>query len=184
MQLVKGSVLDVANQNNVSIAETFMSVDAVILVDVSGSMSEKDTRNGESRYQVALNELAKLQEELPGKIAVAGFSDHARFAVSGVPKFEQGMTDMVKALEFVKRVDGCGIKIILISDGEPNDEGETLKLARTFESKIDTVFVGKENSEGRIFLKRLSEATGGISVCQATEKLHYLGTNLKLLLGA
>ena len=91
---------------------------------------------------------------------------------------------MVKALEFVKRVDGCGIKIILISDGEPNDEAATLSCAKTFSTRIDTVFVGKETSEGRAFLKKLSDATGGISVCQETEKLHFLGTNLKLLLNA
>ena len=180
---VTGSLLDVANQSGLSIAESFMNVDAVILVDVSGSMSERDTASGESRYQVALAELEKLQSELPGKIAVCGFSDHTKFAVGGIPQFSQGMTDMVKALEFIKKVDGCGIKLILISDGEPDDSIATLKIARTFESKIDTVFVEKENSAGRNFLQQLSNATGGISVCQETEKLHFLGTNLKLLLG-
>lgn len=182
--MTKGSLLDVSQNSGLSIAESFMDVAAVILVDVSGSMIECDTNSGESRYNVALDELSKLQSELPGKIAVVGFSDNARFAVGGIPRFAQGMTDMVKALEFVKRVDGCGIKIILISDGEPNEEQATLKLAGTFETKIDTVFVGKETSDGRKFLLELSKRTGGISVCQETEKLHFLGTNLKLLLGA
>ncbi len=180
----KGSLLDVSQQSGLSIAESFMSVDAVILVDVSGSMMDCDTASGESRYQVALKELQNLQAELPGKLAVIGFSDHARFAVGGIPKFARGNTDMVKALEFVKRVDGCGIKLILISDGEPNEKHETLKTAETFETKIDTVFVGAENSPGRKFLMELSSRTGGISVCNETNKLHFLGSNLKLLLGA
>jgi von Willebrand factor type A domain len=181
---ITGSILDMATKNGVSIAETFMSVDAVILVDVSGSMSDCDTASGDSRYDVALKELEVLQADLPGKLAVCEFSDKAKFAVGGIPVNRGGMTDMVKALEFVKKVDGCGIKIILISDGEPDDERATLKIAETFETKIDTVFIGQENSPGRKFLQELSKRTGGISVCQKTAKLHFLGTNLKLLLGA
>lgn len=184
MNLVKGSIENIAKNNNTSIAETFMNIDAIILIDVSISMADKDTDSNQSRYDVALDELSKLQNNLPGKVAVISFSSFPSFCPNGIPNFDRGMTDMAKALKHIKIADGCGIKFILISDGEPNSKGDTLSIAKTFETKIDTIFIGKETSSGRDFLQKLSDLTGGISVTQETEKLHFLETNLQLLLNA
>ena len=69
------------------------------------------------------------------------------------------------ALSFVKIADLPGMKFILISDGEPDDEGETLRIAKTFTNKIDVIFVGPESLPfGRDFLNRLAASTGGKSV--------------------
>ena len=70
-------------------------------------------------------------------------------------------TDMVAALRFVRPADGLGIRIILISDGDPDDDEKTLTLARQFKSHIDTVYIGPEKGRGREFLAKLSGATGG-----------------------
>lgn len=161
MDIVVGSIAAVQQRTNVSLAESFLSVDAIILVDVSGSMAAHDAPHGLSRYTAACEELALLQAELPGKIAVIAFSDRAQFCPGGVPPLMAKGTDMVAALRFVKPADGLDIRIILISDGEPDDAEDTLRMARKFKSHIDTVYIGSERGRGRDFLATLSGATGG-----------------------
>ncbi len=161
MDIIAGSIAAVQQRTNVSLAESFLSVDAIIIVDVSGSMAAHDAPGERSRYVAACEELALLQAELPGRIAVIAFSDRAQFCPGGVPPLMGEGTDMVAALRFVKPADGLGIRIILISDGEPDEPEDTLRVARQFRSHIDTVYIGSERGRGRDFLAILSGATGG-----------------------
>lgn len=152
--LVPGSLQAIAKQHNQSIAETFLGADAIILVDVSGSMSG-------SPFDQACGELHKLQADLPGKVAVIGFSDAPEFAPSGRPRFSSGGTDLARALAFVHVADGCDVRFIVISDGYPNDPEAALREARKFESRIDCVFIGPEGDSGAEFLRKLAAASGG-----------------------
>ena len=164
-QLVPGSLRVMAMKDKKSIAESFINADVICLIDVSGSMDTNDSRNNLSRYEVACQELTYLQKNLPGKIAVIGFSDDTEFYPGGIPKLQGGGTDMAKALRFIKIADLPGIKFILISDGEPNEIEVTLQIAATFTNKIDVIYVGPEsNPRGRDFLQKLAVATGGKSV--------------------
>lgn len=50
----------------------------------------------------------------------------------------------------------------MISDGKPDNERDALHEARTFQSKIDVIYVGPESSPaGREFLAKLAAASGG-----------------------
>ena len=164
--LVAGSLYDIAKKNNQSIAETFINCDVVILVDTSGSMSDSDSRDGQSRYDVACAELRALQGSLPGKIAVLSFSSDVEFCPSGVAVFQGGGTDMAKALQFAKVADGIpGMRFILISDGEPDYPTDTLRIAASYKNKIDTIYVGPENRPiGRDFLEKLAQTSGGQTI--------------------
>jgi Mg-chelatase subunit ChlD len=166
--LVPGSLQAIAQQSNQSIAESFLSADAIVLVDTSGSMSARDVVSSTweqstslSRYEVACNELRKLQASLPGQIAVIAFSGKPEFAPSGTPRMIGGGTDLTKALAFVRAADGCEMRFIVISDGQPDDEAAALAEAARFVSRIDTVFVGPNGDPGAQFLKRLAAASGG-----------------------
>jgi hypothetical protein len=45
-------------------------------------------------------------------------------------------------------------KIVLVSDGEPDDNAdETLKLAKTFQTAIDVIYIGREGGSGYQFLQ-------------------------------
>lgn len=163
--IVPGSLSAIARQENKSIAETFVNVDLVVIVDTSGSMFTHDSRGGKSRYKTACEELAALQASHPGKIAVLSFANSAIFCPSGVPTYLSGGTNMAGALQFAKIADVPGMQFILISDGEPNDEQETLAVAKTYRNKISTIYVGPEDQPaGREFLRRLAAATGGQTV--------------------
>lgn len=183
-RVAKGSLSDVAKSSNVSLAEAFLDVDAIVIVDTSGSMGARDTRDGRSRYETACDELAKLQADLPGRIAVIAFSDHPEFCPSGYPRYIGASTAMEKALSFVHVADGCDIKFFLISDGYPDDEQATLRVASTFTSKVSTIFIGHEGDPGADFLRCLAAATGGVSVTRAAEAMSELGSTVRLLLNA
>jgi len=156
-QLIPGSLGTIAQSEGTSIAELFISADVIIVVDTSGSMGANDSRRGKSRYEIALEELAQLQRDLPGKIAVVAFSDQVEFCPGGVPIFFRGGTDLTKALQFVKVADGL-VRFIVISDGQPDNEKTALSVASTFTSRIDVVYVGPESDlySGRAFLEKLA----------------------------
>lgn len=162
-QLINGSLSAVAQDNNKTIAETFLSCDTLLIADMSSSMSAKDAPNGKSRYRQAEDDIIRLQGKFSGKVALICFSYEAQFCPTGMPIRLGGGTDLAKALNFVKVADDCGIKLVVISDGEPNNKRKCLKIARTFTSKIDCVFVGNESDfyGGRAFLEKLSNITGG-----------------------
>ena len=180
--IVPGSLTAIAQQRGVSLAESFVGVDAVVIVDVSGSMATRDSRGGKSRYEVMLEELAALQANLPGRVAVVAFSDRPVFVPGGEPPFLSGGTDMAAALRFVKPADVPGIQFILVSDGEPNDPEETLEVARTFRQRIDAIYVGPEERPlGRDFLQRLTEVSGGETTTAAlVQNLALTATRLML----
>lgn len=160
-QIVQGSLGAIATQSGKSIAETFVNADAIILIDTSSSMSQEDSRGGNSRYEIACEELRKLQARLPGKLALLSFSDDVVFCPNGIPFNFGSSTNMVKALKFAKMGDVKGMRFILISDGEPQNEEETLRVAKTYKNHIDTIYVGPEGGDGQEFLMKLASMSGG-----------------------
>ncbi|MCE5207868.1 MAG: VWA domain-containing protein [Chloroflexi bacterium] len=180
-EIVPGSISAIAQASGKSIAELFTSAEVVTIVDVSGSMDNHDSRGGKNRYSVACEELAYIQANRPGKVAVIAFSTRAQFCPGGVPFFDGGGTKLAEALRYAKIADVPGISIIVISDGEPDDEDETLKIARTYKNKISTIYVGPEDKpSGRAFLSRLAQATGGQSL--TSDRAKELAKSIETLL--
>lgn len=166
--LVKGSISDIAAQNNQSIAVTFISCDVIVLVDTSASMGAHDAPDGRTRYKQACLELETLQRNLPGKIGVISFSHNTMFCPNGVPFNFSGGTDLAGALKFAKVADvPDAMRFIVISDGEPDDESDALWVARSYKNRIDTIYCGREMGHGQEFLKRLAAASKGSHVTTA-----------------
>jgi Mg-chelatase subunit ChlD len=181
--IVQGSIGAIAKQTNKSIAETFCNADCVVIVDTSGSMSVTDSRGGRSRYEIACEELTNLQNSMPGKIAVISFSSDVVFCPSGIPFQFFGGTDLCKALKFAKIADVPGMRFVLISDGEPDSRDASLAEARTYQNKIDVIYVGPEdNPSGRDFLTRLANLTGGQAM--TADRAKQLQASVMQLLGA
>ena len=179
--LIRGSLSDVSRREGMSLAESFVGVDVVILLDVSGSMVMEDSRDGRSRYDVALEELAQLQANMPGKIAVIGFSNYPEFAPNGKPAFQGGNTDLAKALQFARMADIVGMRFIVVSDGQPDNEREALDVAATYQGRIDCVYVGPEHDRfGQDFLNKLAHAHGGQKV--TADRVQQLAAKIETLL--
>lgn len=159
-QMIAGSIGAIARQQGQAIAVSFISAEIIAVVDVSGSMDSHDARDHQSRYEVACQELATLQRQHPGEMAMVSFSNGAQFCPGGVPIYEGGGTDLTGALKFVKVADGT-VRFMVISDGRPDNEETALAVARKFISRIDTVYVGPEGGNGADFLQQLSSVAGG-----------------------
>ena len=186
--IVKGSLSQIAQTNNSNLAESFLNVDALILVDISLSMDIADVpREGlkVKRWTEAKRQLEELQASLPGRIALVAFSQVTSFCPDGNLPTVQSSTDLLHALKFIKCVDGCGIKLILISDGAPDEPKQTLKYASSFSSKIDVIHIGSPDDErGKKFLRDLAALTGGVVVDSSSQVLPQLGSSIKKLLNA
>lgn len=182
--LVPGSLGALAQQSGASLAETFLSAEVIVLCDTSGSMAATDSRGGRSRYDVELDELARLQQSLPGKVAVLAFSSDVMFCPGGQPFNYGGSTDLARALEFAKVADVPGMRFIVISDGCPDDTRAALTVAATYKARIDCIFVGPETDidGGRAFLERLAKASGGQSV--TADRVMQLADKVQFLLAA
>lgn len=160
--IVIGSQQDIANKQGISLAESFLNAEIVVILDNSGSMGNTDTPQGISRVELAQQHLNTLQGKNPGKVALICFGSEVTYSPSGMIVPVGGSTDLANALQFAKIADGCGLKIVVISDGEPNDESRALAVARTYTTKIDVIYCGSESDyRGRDFLQRLARATGG-----------------------
>jgi Mg-chelatase subunit ChlD len=183
--IVAGSLSQLAGNKNMSLAESFMSAEVIIVCDTSGSMGTHDSRGGKSRYDVACEELAALQGSMPGKIAVISFASEVTFCPNGVPFNYGSGTDLAGALTFVKAADMIpGMKFILVSDGEPDDQASALRVASQFKNKIDVIFVGNEKSPtGRAFLEKLAKTTGGQTVTAEAAKTLAAQVQVLLLKG-
>lgn len=178
--IVKGSLQESQKNRNVTFAEAFLSVDALIIVDISASMATRDVvveGTTRSRWDEANVQLARVQRRFPGKLAVVAFSDNAEFCPAGVLPPIKGGTNLHGALEFVKPAAGCGLKFIVASDGEPDDPAGTLSYAKTLGNKIDTIHIGS-SEKGRKFLEELAAAAGGKSIDKGVELLEESVTKL------
>jgi hypothetical protein len=64
-----------------------------------------------------------------------------------------GSTDLAGALRFLRQYRPE--TLVVVSDGEPNDQQAALTAAVALNCKISTVFVGDERSDGAKFLAKL-----------------------------
>lgn len=183
-EITKGSLADMMQSENISLAESFLSCECVVLFDVSLSMNNMDGKYI-SRFDRGVRELKSIQEEMPGKYAIVQFADRVDFMAGGVPMF--GMsgsgTDLTAALKFVYAADEIpGMRFVVISDGEPNNEISVLKTASRFQNKIDTIFIGEENNRlsahAKEFMLKLAQISGGDAVTTAAENIGKTVTHL------
>lgn len=170
--VAKGSVGDVARKGNQSIARAiYNGVKAVVLFDNSDSMAIR-LPNGRRRWDKAVDELEALQSKYEGAIALVQFNTTARFVPNGIPDGPSGMTYLDVALrDFGMPVDaanavGNDILVIVISDGEPTDPDQAMRIATGFShTKVHTIFCGRDGTDGQKFMEDLAAATGGQHQC-------------------
>jgi hypothetical protein len=162
----KGSIKDVADRNNQSVADAMMEAEVIVIVDVSSSMgwnkdddySWEPTGKDNTRWHHANVALENLQRKFDGKIIVMDFGDEANWRLDGNIAKAYGGTNLTDALELAKDFDGVGMKFIVISDGEPNNQFTALAVAKQFTDPIDTIYIGPASGQGEQFLRSL--ATG------------------------
>jgi hypothetical protein len=138
-----------------------MDTDHIIIIDCSGSMGA--SQGGKTLHEIACEQMRSIQGRQPGKYLIIAFSSDVVPCLTGEPPFLGLGTDMAAALAYVREFDDTGITFTLISDGMPDDTNATLNVARLFKSKINTVYVGPDDTNAIKFLQMLANSTGGKS---------------------
>lgn len=146
-----------------------------LLVDVSGSMADyvDDVASANRNYTRRIDALRIVVRDVVQKKMVPVFAfggpitnhDHQMAFVWQVPydaiPEPTGGTPLRQALEHARQ-QGFG-RLLVVSDGNPDDKSGSLEAARLFGGRIDVVFVGPANdwTGGSAFLDELAKATGG-----------------------
>ena len=167
---VEGSMADYQRRTGAGLAKSWLTVKAVVVVDISGSMDTRDAGDGHRRVDVARMELAKLQKRMQGQIAVVEFNYDARWRRDGMVGEPAGGTNLAGALEYVRDLVGPGlprVQVVVVSDGSPDVAESALAEAKTIAAagaKLSAVYCGPDNGdEGKRFLRRLAALGGGES---------------------
>lgn len=174
-EITKGSISDLMQREDVSLAESFMSCDCVVLFDVSGSMDHYD--NGlfaGTRFERGLKELKEVQATMPGRFAIIQFADRVDFMPGGVPTMwiSGSGTDLTAALKYAQIADEIpDMRFIVISDGQPDNEITAKAVAARYHNRIDTIYIGDERGSGRSFLIELANVSGGSALASVAENL-------------
>ena len=175
-EITKGSIADLMKNEEVSLAESFMTCDCIVLFDVSGSMMMRDDMK-RTRFERGVKELKAIQEAQPGRYAVIQFGSRVDFMPGGVPVMgiSGGTTNLTDALKYAQIADEIpGMRFIVISDGEPDNRITALAAAAQYQNRIDTVFIGAEDDrwqEGQNFLTELAQRSGGRAMSTMPEDI-------------
>lgn len=167
--------------------ERLKNRDYYVVIDKSGSMEESDTPSGQTRWeycQESTQAIArKLNEFDPDGITVVPFSGTHKFYPNTTPdkvkdvfreNSPMGGTNLAPALQacFNDYLEGKrkgtakanGIMIVVVTDGQPNDEDEVAQAIVKFTKQIDhddeagisLLQVGKD-PHAAAYLKRLDD---------------------------
>lgn len=131
----------------------------VVLADVSGSMGDADggSRERKTRFQLLKEALAQL----PSSVKVIAFDDHV-YEVSSAEAVTHkgGGTSLHLAIDAAARYSP--VRTIIISDGEPENEGMAVAAADKLTGVIDVIFCGSPtNHNAKRFLESLAKAGAG-----------------------
>lgn len=178
--IAKGSISDVATNEGKSVGEVLSDIAAIILVDISGSMADYMS-GGVSKWEHAKKAMENLQSTYAGKLAIVSFHTTPQLCIDGHIGEPTGGTQLATALDFVQSLTSMpGVKVIIISDGQPQDAYEALERAKLLTVEIDVIWIGEDNDLiGRDFMQSL--ATGAFH--NKSESPALLGTTIAGLLG-
>lgn len=181
--MVPGSLAQTAGglaNNPHKMAMALRNAELMCIVDCSGSMLAQDAgSNGDSQRHVeAQKALTTLQERFPGRIAIGAFNSMAIGLVpSGLLPNPDGTTPLYEALlDFYPKAIALEMKVVLLSDGEPDDGPRCIALAQQYKYPIYCIYCGPwgDTHGGKEFLRRLAKESGG-------EFDHVTLKNIKLL---
>lgn len=119
----------------------------VMLLDCSGSMNEAFAET--NRYYAMMQALPLLPQ---------GRKVYFNNEVSERVLTATGGTDLTAAIQHIFYAKEN--RVLLISDGEPNDATSALAIAKSTGKQFDVLFIGSE-AAGKQFMETLAAETGG-----------------------
>lgn len=133
----------------------------IFLLDISGSMDMYV--EGKSK----LDHLRDIMRDYPEARKVCFSSDvYCEVDRNGnvdcvIPMSAHGSTDLARAIRYLRTLAKRPERIVLISDGEPDDSNAAIREATGFSVPIDIIFIGQKGSSGEMFMIKLATFTRG-----------------------
>jgi len=133
----------------------------IFLLDISGSMEMYI--EGKSK----LDHLRDIMKDYPESRKICFSSDvYCNVDRNGnvdctIPASAHGSTDLARAIGYLRGLAKRPERIVLISDGDPDDPHAAMREATGFSVPIDIIFIGQKGSSGERFMINLAKFTGG-----------------------
>lgn len=155
-----------------------------ILVDVSFSMGDRLMRGGR-KIDVLRNVIGELSNAgLLSQCPLVAFGLPTGSGVGLVTRIPEpeGGTPLGEAIEY-GRLMGAN-HLIVISDGQPNNQHLATSEAQQFQGPIDVFYCGDPGDAGEAFLKSIARMTSGACETISLDQPKQLESKLKGLLAA
>ena len=126
---------------------------SLFILDISGSMASR------IKGKRKIDSLREVMEKIPNARIIC-FSSQV-YRTSNIPE-PNGSTKMDLAFNNIGLNDLMILdKIVLISDGEPDNVSSALSSAKVLKRPIDVIYIGEKGDSGEIFMDTLAKNTGG-----------------------
>lgn len=141
--------------------ETQSEADArpILLLDVSGSMHQ--CVNGKRKIDI----LRETVTNFTG-VRMFAFSTYTE-EIKYIPEPQED-TDLTNAFIHLKPIINKDTNLVLVSDGEPNNNESSLKEGESLGIPVNVVFIGNMGSSGEEFMKKLARLTNGREITVET----------------
>lgn len=154
-----------------------------LCIDTSDSMSspvisdDPDHRFDGPRKR-CIDALKEVVAEARSGEPMISFGHQVGF-VDAVPE-PHGGTPMAEAIALGREYGAT--RLVIISDGFPNDGPRTLEEGTAFQGRIDVVYIGPKGGPGETFLDQLARSTGGVRHIGSLSNTKELAGQVTLLL--
>jgi Mg-chelatase subunit ChlD len=166
-------------------------VSTVLLLDCSGSMATPE--GSRTRLTLLTDAVRQVLPATPGArvVAFASLPQELRGLEPG-PALQlpepSGGTDVAAALDFVGAMQPRPTRVLLLTDGQPDDAQAALNAAKRLAPMIiDSIYIGPDNAIGALgFLRALALAAGtvqGVAIAQSAREPAKLAQTMLRLTG-
>jgi uncharacterized sporulation protein YeaH/YhbH (DUF444 family) len=130
----------------------------VVIADVSGSMSARDSGSRERKTRFML--LREALDTIPAGVRIIQFSDDVKEVTKEGLRLESGGTALHAAIRAAAKYNP--VRSVIISDGEPDSEVLAREAVNDITGIVDVVYCGDpKNTRASEFLQSLAKAGAG-----------------------
>jgi Mg-chelatase subunit ChlD len=153
----------------------------LLLVDCSGSMADTIRRTGDRKIDALRKIVDDLRKTHPVPVAAFGVRAPGQVEVVDTVPEPQGGTPLDLAIEFGQAQGAT--HLIVVTDGEANDEEAAFTAARRFGHQIDVFYIGNGGDRAAKFCAELAKMNGGTSGVTDLGEPKQLASKLAGLIG-
>lgn len=133
----------------------------IFLLDVSGSMYEHiDDKSKLEHLRSIMKDYPEARKMCFSSDVICNI-DGLGYVNCDIPRHADGTTNLTDAIKYLRKLSRRPERIVLISDGEPDNKDTAMHEVVQFSVPIDIIFIGQKGSSGEMFMINLAKNTKG-----------------------